>query len=313
MSDLFIIGAGASVPYGFPCGKELVEKIERLFIDGEFKKKVLGTTLRLKDGNKGENLIDLKLLRKIIEEMKAFSMESIDDFIRNRTDQGYEYNFAIKRVIAAIILYYEQNFRKIETENKDKKMDYGWIGFLCNYLDRNEDGFPVNFVKSKFLTFNYDRVFEHIIFRYLTITKRDDNNLAIEEINSSGNIIHMYGYLGTLDSIEFGTERIDNSVPKNLETVWDNTNNQYKKLRVMEYISRCERIFFLGFGYLLENLKTLGIEEGSNILNGKHIRGTAFGLSNDRVLEATEILRGCGATSVELYDCDVNRLIKDYI
>ncbi|MCL2282750.1 MAG: hypothetical protein FWC26_05475 [Fibromonadales bacterium] len=310
MSNLFIIGAGASIPYGFPSGEKLITQIERLLepaksIDELFRKgrgEIIKTIIRYED----KNLVSGKLLKEVLNDLKTFPVETIDDYIRNRVDYK-DYIATIQRIIAACILYYERNM--VDTNN--------WIQLLCNRLDRWGKGFEYNFFKSKFIIFNYDRIFEHTIFKYLTKVKGHAEYSAMDIINNSMNIIHIHGSLGTLNDLKFGAEQVDNSVTQKLRTIWDRVGNArdrwgFNDDRVNGYIHESNRIFFLGFGYLNANLEILDIWDGSEILNRKEIYGTAVGLSNYRVSEIRELMKFCGANKVEIYECFANDLIKDY-
>jgi hypothetical protein len=153
VNDLFIIGAGASAPYGFPAGEELFNEIKSLS----------------KPANQEKFRIDLspdvRTFYYTLNDLNKSKAISVDDLLRNNKDLGK----TVKNFIARIILYYENEAKKV---NKND-----WIEYLCNYIDRNSSF--NNFFKSKFIIFNYDRLFEHSIFNYLVNEKNRSYDIDI--------------------------------------------------------------------------------------------------------------------------------------
>jgi len=299
MSDLFIIGAGASVPYGFPCGEKLLEEIKSLESSAiELRREIYRKVLIYNS----HHIVDGKIFKKILSDLNNSLMTSIDDFIRNKNSESYEYNIIIKRIIAAFILRYENNMKR----------GSNWIEYLLTSIDRRDNAFK-KFFKSRFIIFNYDRVFEHKIFKYLISEKNRSKDMAMEIINKM-NIFHLHGYLGHFDKLGFGEEQMENSIPENFETVWDSKNAYIKQIinKAKEYITFSERVFFLGFGYLEENMIKLGLTANTKILAKKKISGTAYKMSDYKIRDIESRLKLCGAMQPNIKDCEAVDLIKDF-
>lgn len=166
---------------------------------------------------------------------------------------------------------------------------------------------------------NYDRVFEYSIYLYLTREKKCKHDEAKNLIKQM-EIIHPHEYLGNLDKLDFGSDWLPDEAPKQLRTVWDKKNG-FEEIynMIYEYVTESDRIFFLGFGYLKENLEVLGIKPSNsitrvnnNILSRKEVYGTAKGLSKTKITNIENLMKSCGASKVEIKDYSANDLIKEY-
>jgi len=310
MNDLFIIGAGASVPYGFPAGEELFEKIRKLDFSTEDKRKAAYKKYYNKDfAALEENDRILGLMEGLVSELERSMMVSIDDFIRNRVFWGSDFDIQadlIKRIIARIIFECEKNAK--ENYNKD------WLHYLCSIVDRSDNKTNQKaknyFLFSKFITFNYDRLLEYSIYKYFDCDKGIENGKIAEMLNKM-HIIHANGYLGALNFACFGSEVIRDTNIKSMKTAWDKDADTVKIGKsIKEHIEFSDRIFFLGFGYLEENMKKLGLVGKSNILAGKKIYGTAYKKTDNEIKHIIHTLQSCGAKNIEI---NKERNAKDLI
>jgi len=316
MSDLFIIGAGASAAYDFPTGDELYGIIRKLDFSSEEKIKAAYKEYYDKDfSDYGDGKHIFNFMKSLASELDNSMMVSIDDFIRNRNYWTPELNIEaglIKRIIAKIIFEYEKNA-------KEKRIT-DWLHYFCSRVDRvydkDREHIKNFFLKSKFITFNYDRLLEYSIYKYFDYDKGIDKN-EITAILKDMNIIHVNGYLGPLYYSPFGyKENINDANVREIKTTWDKDTDD-KTEKINERISYSNRIFFLGFGYLEENMKKLGLTintetTNAKILAGKKIYGTAFGKKEAEIKRIIDILKSCGA---EEKDIEINekRDAKDLI
>jgi len=307
MSDLFIIGAGASKPYGFPTGEELFEIIRNLDFSSEDKRKTAYKKYYGKDFVYNDNNI-LKFMENLVSELEKSMMVSIDDFIRNRdfgrsniveTQAGL-----VKRIIAKTIFECE--------ENAKTKRVTDWLHYLCSLVDRinNREGSKFFFLNSKFITFNYDRLLEYSVYKYFDCDKGVEER-EIAEMLKNMHIIHANGYLGPLYHARFGYKDINDASVKTIKTAWDNNTDDTTKI-INEYIDLSDRIFFLGFGYLEENMKKLGLTANTKILAGKKIFGTAYKMSDYKIRDIESRLKLCGALQPNIKDCETVDLIRDF-
>jgi len=177
MSTVFVLGAGASVPYGFPTGKELVRKILEL------------------GGYSGHSRHDGKSnILKVTDEpsfqsfCRAFAesgRNSIDTFLEQREDLREIGKYAI----ASVILAYETNTSAFPRDlpNND------WYRHFFEYIAPDLDSFNAQDIKV--ITFNYDRSFEHFLHTALC---RSFNIAEARKHVEKLSIVHVHGKLGLL-------------------------------------------------------------------------------------------------------------------
>ena len=183
---VFILGAGASIPYGLPSGHALKLKIlDQLNASNE---PCCGAVIQ-----RGYNI---DIIRKFTNDLKSPDL-SIDAFLEHRS----EYQAIGKLAIAWILL---------NSENKallhDRWWDRGWLhspkvdeavknsnwyGHLFNLLSPSLEDFRKN--KLFIITFNYDRSIEQYLFEGL---KRKYGLKDKECVRTSKNpIIHVHVHL----------------------------------------------------------------------------------------------------------------------
>ena len=254
---VFILGAGASVPYGFPTGSQLTKNICKNVWNGNYL-----TDIAKEISPHWES--DARLLA----DQLAKATISIDTWLSHRTDQ--EKNIG-KYLIARAIIEHESldNLREAFTDDKDWYADL-WAMLLplesrggVKYLYENA---PVAFI-----TFNYDRSLEQSLITKVQSTFRDSIEDCAKVIAERFPIIHVHGQLGRLpwqNNLEVSGIKIrDYDSACDLKTAFasaahikimgeDNgVEGPYRAARTL--LEEAERIHFLGFGYHDENLKRL--------------------------------------------------------
>lgn len=308
---VFILGAGASCPYGFPSGIGLREKICSSYVrDCE-------AYLR---GKAYEGLVEVRL-REAEEFRSKFdgSSISIDKFLALNSE-FYEPG---KRAIIFRILEAEQEsaFRE---QTKHKEQDwYSWLyNQLIDEIVKKEEYSRFHENDVSFVTFNYDRSLEHILYENLVNSFNGiEAARIIEELNRI-RIIHVFGQVAPLKwqdrirGIEYGTEFVNVSVDdlsENLRIVYEENNNPEVE-EARKLISEAKRIFFLGFGYAEENLKILITPKGAD---GQRFYGTALGLTkkqiNDVRLQLSEFSGKRSVAMNNIEDLDCVALLKEYL
>jgi len=247
---VFILGAGASVGFGYPSGKSLVEIIIKNF-----------------DQNNDNNAISIiEGLGFSLEEILSFRDElqysaapSIDSFLEPRKE---EERYLGKLAIANAL---------IPCENIDPLFSPGsWYSLFFNMLNSKFEVFEKN--RVSFITFNYDRSLEQ--FLMTTLKKRyqkseQECTLKLKKIP----IIHFYGKLGLLpweksNSDEYTREYNPEITPpnlrkssKSLKIIHEKVNLDDVEIKEARRMLRtAKKIYFLGFGYHKDNLDRLGIK-----------------------------------------------------
>lgn len=314
MTDVFIIGAGCSVPYGFPTGAMLMQKLKNFDYGTKFPRKNYSDgDIFLVDlyqehfgysstDNKIKYQSDYAMVLPYPEHEKLYNqlmdaivlpfsqsvrnsmMVSTDEFLKNRLGQkqNEQADFG-KRLIAYEILKAEQASR---LGNID------WIQHLLSRIDQQPNWKEI-LKQTLFLTFNYDRVLEYCIFLYLTSDKQyadADAHAFIKEMQ----IHHVNGFIGSLEEIPFGA--VENGkyqeIAKRMETVWEKRLNrdESEKEKYQGFLQNAQRVYFLGFSYIPDNLESIGINRGAEVIRNAEVYATAMGLSSQNRLRISTYL-----------------------
>lgn len=326
MSDIFIIGAGCSVPYGFPTGAMLMQKLKDFNYGDKnldspsfsppsylfdlyhelFGKYQHYTTLRKADEQHAfhvENITSKKISETIVPFAKSIRhsmMVSTDEFLKNRLGQkqNEQADFG-KRLIAREILVAERESEKQFSYEDGKRIskkywlgNIDWIQHLLSRIDQQPNWKEI-LKQTVFLTFNYDRVLEYCIFLYLTSDKQYADAEAYAFIKEM-QIYHVNGFIGPLEEIPFGA--VENGkyqeIAKRMETVWEKRQNrdESEKEKYQGFLKNAERVYFMGFSYIPDNLESIGIPHGAEIIRNAKVYATAMGLSSQNRLRISTYL-----------------------
>ena len=278
--DGFILGAGVSIEYGYPDGKELVDKIKATLLSAEnfetgFNKSALGFILKR----------SRKIIHEFYENFNRTEIYTIDEYLENHP----KYMKIGKLFLASILLDYEKSSLTYQHKDKENPQLYQ---YLFHKLFRTKDDLS-NISDYHFITFNYDLSFEYYFYEYLI------HNLDVSESESKKhvnelNIIHVYGKLGTLNiqdsrkgrkyGEKAGAEQIEKSANM-IEVINENRSNlDFNK--VFEALKEVDFLFILGFGFDNLNLKRLGIFNGNieyKFCTRRLIYGSCYGKTPEEI------------------------------
>ena len=314
MSDVFIIGAGCSVPYGFPTGTMLMQKLKNFDYGTKFPRKnysdgdiflvdlyqehfgYSSTDNKIKYQSDYAKVLPYpeheKLYNQLMDEIvlpfsrsiRRSMMVSTDEFLKNRLGQkqNEQADFR-KRLIAYEIL---------KAEQASRLWNIDWIQHLLSRIDQQPNWEEI-LKETVFLTFNYDRVLEYCIFLYLTSDKQYADAAAHAFIKDM-KIHHVNGFIGSLEEIPFGA--VENGkyqeIAKRMETVWEKRQNrdESEKEKYQGFLKNAERVYFLGFSYIPDNLESIGIPRDAEIIRNAKVYATAMGLSSQNRLRISTYL-----------------------
>ena len=175
---VFILGAGASYPYGFPLGAQLRQDIMKVPASYLHDVKFLG---------KPRPLDVEPSTREFFQAFIESKAQSIDAFLANRM----EYAEIGRVAIAKVLLGYEVVHRLFDDSNEDD-----WYAAVFNAIRCPAEQLVNNQVS--FVTFNYDRSLELALWSFLRHTYKlseDEAWSAMEQFP----IVHVYGCLGSLN------------------------------------------------------------------------------------------------------------------
>jgi len=313
---VLILGAGASIPYGYPSGSRLVQDLYGYMGNS-------GWIIPLLQSGVTENEI-----ARFRNELYLSQQPSVDAFLEQRV----EYVRIGKLSIALELLYLEDQdmLFKFETRNK------GCYHYLFNQLNAGWDKFGEN--KLSIITFNYDRSLEHFLYTALKYTYNKPDNSTCEMIQKIP-IIHVHGWLGPLEWQESGGRpymKPFNDIPQSsisaaqlqfaaeqilVLSEGKKATSEYNK--AFDYLKDAQRIYFLGFGYHPQNMERLRLHELncaddllSNpgiFLDPRHIRpiryrGSAYGLGKAQI----ETLQNQWHIGLPDETCDSLEFLKEY-
>ena len=290
---VFIIGAGASMPYGFPSGDRLFNDIKNGFTEIVKKSYMIGGH----EVRNPEAIPTYRAANYLCEAMMDLSGESIDSFL------NYNKNFKDIGVlaIATTILKYENTS---VLPGGDKAISDDWYTYLFKKLrerlDDSKSLLKVGDNKVSFITFNYDRSLEYFLYRNLHILSKH-SGVSEEQVKETFNklkFIHVYGKVGFLPFqldrqdeehriIEYGSSApsfLGNGdiASKFIEVMYDARKDKGEINEARELIMGADKIFFLGFGFDEVNLKILGFPiDGRN----KTIWGTAYDQTDNEIIQ----------------------------
>lgn len=286
-STVFILGAGASVPYGYPSGKQLRWDICKNFVNRIIS---LGP---IHHHPEPEVKVILEKARPFCEAFFKSSTSSIDLFLNRNRD----FSEIGKMAIVASILEAERGSRFRE-DMPDEYKSQDWYSYLFHKMteDLIKPGSYKDFGGNKvtFITFNYDRSLEHFLYESFTnafsSAPKDEIVSQLEWIK----IFHVYGVVDKLTWQGGSTNYADdysltsiNELKNNIKLIHERINLDNREMeRRMRNVSR---FYFLGFGYAEENFDVLRV---TKFLNGdQKIYGTTIGMTPKEISEKHDYLR----------------------
>lgn len=272
-----ILGAGASHHYRFPLGRGLRDTVCAGLTNGELR----GNLSALDHG--------YEEIQSFLDELQHSGYTSVDVFLEHNT----EFIPIGRRAIAASLLPLEnpQNLFPPRVTSEGH-----WYEYLIDRMGIGTEEWRSN--ELSVLTFNYDRSFEH----YFTTVIGNRMGLspaeAVEEFQRIP-FVHLHGSLGG------SPPGVAGAMPYGIDLTPDNIRRAADEILVIpqvisalptfgeaeEILRRSQRIYFLGFGFLPENVRRLRIFEDlpSDEKDRPYIGGTSMGFSEG---EWKEVLDG---------------------
>jgi len=268
---VLVLGAGASIPFGFPSGKKLVALIADM-INGD------SVTVKLLM-NHGYDKEYIWEFRKSLVLSGRFSVDEFLEYRNEFIDVG-------KEAIAAVLLRFEQTMNLFNVREESN-----WYQYLFGQLNTSFDEFNQN--KIAIITFNYDRSLEHYLFTALKNAYNKNGEECAEKLNKIP-VVHVYGKLGKLpwEKSQYSLVPFDSVIypdkmglyvgrgGENIKIIHENIEKDPEFNQAFELLMDAEYIYFLGFGFNETNLKRLRIESLCHPdVPLKVICGTSYGLS----------------------------------
>jgi hypothetical protein len=272
---VFVLGAGANVPYGFSTGGGLIDKLR-------------GVDPRERMGNAGEQ-IRLTESRAFKVAMADNMLPSIDSMLEHRRDL-----VRVGKWLMATILY-EQ-----EAQARPRSFDEDWMALVFEKMSEGASTLsefgnnPVSFV-----TFNYDRYMEYRFIRGLVARYSVDPRAAWAAISHM--FVHLYGSLGQLPEqieenasggIPLGAPETEDAYTlgialasaENMITIIHDTDQPPASFATaLQKFQTARQCLFLGFGFGKKNVERLQMPR---IPATTMLYCTTFGMTQAEVQDA---------------------------
>jgi hypothetical protein len=283
----FVLGAGASVPFGFPTGMQLSRQMVEGLVPNGFVYKVLTRNC----GFPADKIEEFRL---------AFffsGKNSVDAFLEHRS----EFMDIGKAAMACLLIA-----REIPEELF--RYDNNWLRYL---YDRMNTGFK-DFSKNKLtiITFNYDRTVEEFFSSALRNTYAGLKDTEYMVGLSAVPIIHLHGRLGMLpyqgpSSRSFSpliNERTMELATEKIKIIHEVTDDF---VRAKQILIESEQVFFMGFGYNQKNMERLDVAS----LPPGIAKGTALGMTAHEWAAVSELAKG----RIEAVEGDCMTCLRDHV
>lgn len=262
---VFILGAGASIPYNYPSGSKLKETVFS----------ILGSSDTIR---KMESMgFDKEYISAFRRGLKFSATSSVDSFLEHRPEF-----IDIGKITMAQVLIPIENENTLFKDGTDK-----WYPYLFeNLITPSFDAFDNN--KVCFITFNYDRSLEQFLFIALKNRYGKTDDECASKLRKIP-ILHLHGKLNDLPWQDKGGRSYDGKISSDnvltraaeeIKIIHEDIKDDRLFRRAHNYIESADNIFLLGFGYHRPNLDRLNLNNFAeeDILQDKFIKGSSNGL-----------------------------------
>ena len=284
-SRVLILGAGASKPFGFPIGGELLNRI-RANVPQQHSP--LHTALMEQKHTESR-------VAEFYQKLAAADVRSIDHFL-DQTVQGDPDFTEIGRMAIATELFVDEiaSARLLTQQN--------WYYELRELL--------VHSLRAKgptvaIVTFNYDRSL--VEFLKLFPVPQDSLPTGAAVLTDAIPILHVHGCLGSTDIEKsadserlYGAEITPECLKQaaaNIRVMHELDHNHGSAMnQAKNFIHNAERVIFVGFAYDTWNLERLRIVSGFSDLKwegGPKCYGTCFKESAEKISQVESLSAGC--------------------
>lgn len=328
-SYVFIIGAGANKPYGFPLGDELYNSVRNNYLNYI---KTFNNTDKSHTNEAYQRMFLIKA-EQFTEALGKTSSVSIDKYLNINS----EFKIQGIHAITAEIFNSEIN-SKLPLDNNQIEGD--WYSYLfrklIDGLNTKEDLLRIHENKISFITFNYDRSLEHFLFEntYGLLKNAGISRKELIQLFLKIPFIHVYGQTGYLPwqkeipdegyyiidkeqaIVNYGDSgfqpfNVSIHVNDQLNIMYDERKDKPDIQRAHNLISEADRVLFLGFGYDDQNLNILKLP---TLLKDKRVYGTAYKATNNEIIHIKSKLNFNDVKSKsEIYDYDCLMLLREHL
>src|SRR5258708_21837314 len=179
-NTVFVLGAGASYPYGFPTGEGLVSEII-----------AFASEERTRDAFIQNGCLD-RDVKRFAQDLSDAQLPSVDAFLEYRPDFLKIGKLAIS--LSLIPRERDEFLSRGYRQDPSTKGSMAWYHYLWNEMATKKGEFGANCVS--FVTLNYDRSMERYFFLALKAQHQYENDEEIFNEIYQLRFVHVYGSLG---------------------------------------------------------------------------------------------------------------------
>jgi len=283
---VLVLGAGASKPYGFPLGAELVDRICRSFLHG-FGVYFGDFDCRWEEGD----------CQEFLDRLRKSGRQSIDVFLEHNPSLAEIGKLAIAQSLT------EREDTLFELDSQVRDPEDHWYPWLFQWLAQ---GAPDDFARKPLaiITYNYDRSLEHYLFTALRHAYEGIADRQAGELLQRVPVVHVHGLFGRLPwqlesvcPVDAPYGRRPRSgyqglldAAKHIDILHEGHDKTPAVCQAQELLAGAEKLIFLGFGYDETNLRRLKLAE--RLPPHITIHGTAFGLTDNEKFRKEQMIEG---------------------
>ena len=275
---VFILGAGASNPYGLPLGVELKNKMLGNLSSRDCRQ------ILIKRG------FETSIVEDFFESLSGTYHPTIDIFLEKKTKF---------RALGSYLIAYTLLPMELHNSLFPQK---DWYGHLYNVINFEHELPHTD--KITFVSLNYDRSLEHFLTKNIHYNCQDDAVQNAQSKLKRIKIIHAHGSLGPYPQIPYGAGRtvvdVLRTAADGIRIVSDRLQDSEDFKNAQYAINEASNIVFIGFGYDPTTLKIL-MSLAKN-LGRKRILGTAHNLKPTVIAPVTEFFND----KIEIADSSVD-------
>jgi hypothetical protein len=268
-----ILGAGASMDYGFPSGQQLLRNIRSLSPDqrGQLSDIIQGLWELMPDEAE-------QTVAEFIESLKRADPPSIHDYLMQRLST----NNAQRTVNLARLAIAQQML--VHQQNSDLYPDRSWYRLLLEKL--TEGNFVPRKNRLSVITFNYDLSLEQYLFDAFR-SRYDLSDETARGYVSWIPIVHIFGSLGPLpwqapdvrETLPYRNRASDQAIARAAQGISVLAGSDLEKAEhvrnALSLITQSKLVLFFGFAYHDFGMKLLLPAFSVQ----KIVRGTSYGLT----------------------------------
>ncbi len=247
---VFVLGAGASISYGFPSGADLISMI---------------TSNQLPDELRNELWHRYKCRTENLQELADALLEaappSIDFFLSKHK------KFAD---VGRAIIAYQLLHREVVANLTNADVNGDWLRYLWGHmLSGCEQVHDFSANQVSFVTFNYERSLERtLLLRLSAMFSETARAEDIRSVAAAIAIVHVHGSLGRLAElaepksadrcIPYGGAGADlSAVAKQIKLIGEHDQESQDFSLARKLLAKADVVYFLGFGFHAENVANL--------------------------------------------------------